>query len=73
MAKVTWTSEALRWLKDIYDYIAEDNPDAAGNVINGIYSKAQILKDFPGIAYRYEHKSGDERKNYQRSGSLRDA
>ncbi len=40
MAKIIWTSEAERWLRVIYDYIAEDNPDAATQVINGIYSKA---------------------------------
>ena len=59
MAKLNWTSESERWLKDIYDYIAADNPVAAGEVINGIYEKAQILSRFPDIGYRYEA-SGDE-------------
>jgi hypothetical protein len=26
MAKINWTYEAECWLKDIYDYIAADNP-----------------------------------------------
>ena len=54
MAKITWTSEAERWLKDIYDYIAADNQGAAARVIAGIYEKAQILAQFPEIGYRYD-------------------
>ncbi len=57
MAKITWTSEAERWLKDIYDYIAKDNSIAAANVINGIYTKAQILLEQPEMGYQYEHES----------------
>lgn len=57
MAKITWTSEAERWLKDIYDYIAKDNQIAAANVINGIYAKVQILLEQPEIGYHYEHES----------------
>lgn len=60
MAKLTWTSEAELWLKDIYDYIANDNPDAAKKVINEIYNKAQVLLEQPEISYRYEHDSGEE-------------
>ncbi len=29
MAEITWTAEAQRWLQDIFDYIAVDNPRAA--------------------------------------------
>ena len=36
MAELVWTREAERWLKDIYDYIALDNPDAARSVVEGI-------------------------------------
>lgn len=60
MAKITWTSEAERWLKDIYDYIAEDNKIAAASVINGIYKKAQVLLDHPEAGYKYGHESGEE-------------
>jgi plasmid stabilization system protein ParE len=31
MAEITWTAEAQRWLKDIYLYIAQDNPEAAAS------------------------------------------
>jgi len=40
MAEINWTAEAERWLRDIYDYIIQDKPDAAANVVSGIYAKA---------------------------------
>jgi plasmid stabilization system protein ParE len=54
MARINWTSEAERWLKDIYDYIAADNPAAAARVIDGIYEKAQVLLQFPAAGHLYE-------------------
>jgi plasmid stabilization system protein ParE len=54
MARINWTSEAERWLKDIYDYIAADNPAAAARVVDGIYEKAQILAQFPAAGHLYE-------------------
>jgi plasmid stabilization system protein ParE len=53
MAKIRWTAEAEKWLRDIHDYIAQDNPPAAQRVITAIYEKAQLLKDFPEIGYKY--------------------
>ena len=53
MAEITWTAEAERWLKDIYDYIAQDNPGAATTVIEGIYQRAQTLAAFPEIGHKY--------------------
>jgi plasmid stabilization system protein ParE len=47
MVKIRWTDESEKWLKDIHDYIARDKPQAARNVVTGIYEKAQILCDFP--------------------------
>lgn len=35
MAEIRWTEEARRWLRDIHDYIAADNPDAARKVVSG--------------------------------------
>ena len=52
MAKIRWTSEAEKWLREIYDYIAQDNENAAQRVITRIYKKVQILKDFPEIGYK---------------------
>ncbi len=53
MAKINWTNEAEKWLRDIYDYIVQDNPVAAESVITGIYRKAQTLADFPQLGYKY--------------------
>ena len=47
MARITWTDEAQGWLRDIYDYIAADNPQAAAETVDGIYERAQALTDFP--------------------------
>lgn len=60
MAKISWTSEAERWMKDIYDFIAVDNPGAAARVITGIYEKAQLLTQFPEIGYRYDKYQNDD-------------
>lgn len=56
MAEIRWTEEALRWLRDIYDYIASDNTEAARKVIASIYDKVQTLRRFPelGSTYRLE-------------------
>jgi len=53
MAEITWTEEAQRWLEDIFEYIAADNPAAAGRTVQGIYERAQILTTFPEIGHRY--------------------
>ncbi len=54
MAEIRWTVEAERWLKDIYDYISQDDPAAANRVIFGIYEKAQVLQNFQEIGYKYK-------------------
>lgn len=54
MAEINWTQEAQSWLKDIYDYIAADNPEAAARTVEGIFEKAQLLKQHPELGYRYE-------------------
>ena len=46
MAEITWTDEALRWLEDIYGYIAADDPRAAARTVQGIYDRAQDLARF---------------------------
>ena len=53
MAEITWTAEAQRWLEDIYEYIAADNPQAAVQTVYGIYERTQVLVNFPEIGYRY--------------------
>ena len=54
MAEITWTQEAQTWLKDIFDYIAADNLDAAAKTVGGIYQRAQLLKQHPEVGYRFE-------------------
>lgn len=59
MAKtINWTREAELWLRDIYDYLSQDNPPAAANVVNGIYQRAQVLVPQPDIGHRYEGAPG---------------
>ncbi len=53
MGTITWTNEAQRWLEDIFEYIAVDDRNAASQVVNNIYERAQVLKDHPEIGYRY--------------------
>jgi toxin ParE1/3/4 len=53
MAEIAWTEEAQRWLEDIFEYIAADNPAAAARTVQGIYDRAQVLKTFPEIGHRY--------------------
>ncbi len=60
MAKIIWTSESERWLKDIFDFISEDNQEAAIKVVDGIYNKAQVLLEHPKIGYIYEHEVDEE-------------
>ena len=54
MAEINWTIEAERWLQDIHDYIAATNPRAAARVVEGIYEKVQLLRQFPELGYRYD-------------------
>jgi len=54
VAKLVWTEEALRWLEDIFEYIAQDNPDAAARTVQGIYDRAQALIELPEMGHRYE-------------------
>lgn len=60
MAEIVWTEEASRWLSDIHDYIAGDNPTAAQRVVSGIYEKAQLLKQFPEMGHSYRQERDGE-------------
>lgn len=54
MAKLVWTRESERWLEDIFEYIALDDPDAAEAVVTGIYDRTQTLLQFPKSGYKHE-------------------
>ncbi|MBI4721900.1 MAG: type II toxin-antitoxin system RelE/ParE family toxin [Candidatus Stahlbacteria bacterium] len=58
MAKLNWTAEAEQWLRDIHDYIAQDDPGAAMRTVQSIYDKVQMLQKFPELGYRY-HRQPD--------------
>lgn len=53
MAEIAWTEEAQRWLEDIFEHIAADNPHAAARTVQGIYHRTQDLAKFPEIGHRY--------------------
>jgi toxin ParE1/3/4 len=55
MAKTTivWTDEALRWLREIRDYVADRNPTAADKIVDGIYQKVQLLATHPEAGFAY--------------------
>ena len=53
MAGIRWSHEAAQLREEIYEYIAQDNPVAAGKVVSGIYEKTQFLRDFPETDYKY--------------------
>jgi plasmid stabilization system protein ParE len=55
MGQINWTAEAENWLISIYDYIAENNPEAAFSTIQAIYNKVQTLTTFPEMGHRYQH------------------
>ena len=60
MAEINWTRESEVWLRDIYDYIALDDADAAARTIASIYRKAQLLKNHPRLGHRYEPEQSRE-------------
>jgi len=60
MVNINWTDEASFWLKDINDYIAQENPKIAKKVVNEIFTKTQILSSFPKLGYPYEDNTNNE-------------
>jgi plasmid stabilization system protein ParE len=57
LAEINWTQEAEAWLRDIYDYIVVDNPEAAARTLEGIFERSQLLTQYPEAGYRYETQS----------------
>jgi toxin ParE1/3/4 len=54
VGEVRWTLEAARWLHEIHDYIAQDNPEAALRTVRGIHRLAESLVSFPECGYLYQ-------------------
>lgn len=53
MAKVEWTAEAEERLRRIYDYVAQDKPEAALRLVEALYRRAEVLREFPESGHRY--------------------
>jgi toxin ParE1/3/4 len=60
VVEINWTREAQVWLRDIYNYIALENRDAATRTVSGLFQKAQLLKRHPKLGYRYEAEESRE-------------
>ena len=56
MAEIRWTEEAFLWLQDIHSHISNDSQNIANKVVDEIFEKTQILKDFPKVGYKYENR-----------------
>jgi len=53
MAKIVRTEESRWWLSEIRAHIAKDSVAAADRTVEGIYEKAQLLKNFPELGFQY--------------------
>jgi toxin ParE1/3/4 len=60
LAEINWTHESEVWLRDIFDYIAADNPTAAAETVFKIFEKAQLLRNHPRLGQRYEAEGSRE-------------
>jgi len=49
--RVKWLRKALQNLQQAYDYIAEDDPDAAAKVILKMQAGVNQLEEFPMLGY----------------------
>ena len=47
--KIVWSEPARQDLRDIFSYIAEDNPKAARTLLNEIKERAVLLQDNPSL------------------------
>jgi toxin ParE1/3/4 len=47
--KIRWTEKAASDIEGIYDFISQNNPDAALNVVLGLYDSIAQLRTFPGL------------------------
>jgi len=57
MAEIRWTEEAFNWLREIYDYIASDDSSKANKVVQSIFDRTQILRQFSEIGYLYREET----------------
>lgn len=57
MGQINWTAESERWLRYIHDYITNDNSRADTRVVDAIYERVQILRQFRELGYKYGRNS----------------
>ena len=55
--RIRWLKKAAMDLEDLYEYIASDNPNAAGKEVEKVVEYVELLKDNPamGRAGRVPH------------------
>lgn len=61
---VRWDKEAIKSLKDVYDYIKKDSPNQAKRVKNTLLKLAKSLNDFPE-KYSRELYLSEEPENFR--------
>lgn len=54
MARVLQTPRSRRDLLDIWSFVAEDSPEAADRLLEGIDQKCKLLAQFPEMGRRRE-------------------
>lgn len=47
MARIIWTDPAVEQLDEIAEYIAIDNPSAAGELVQRVFESVERLEEFP--------------------------
>ena len=59
MAQVVWSRRAERCVREIRNYIAQHNPQAADHLVDAIHRKVTLLEDVPGVGYLLDHERWD--------------
>lgn len=54
MGQINWNAEAQLCVDEIFQYIAEDNPQAALRTIRDIRQRVLPLAEFPNMGRRYQ-------------------
>jgi plasmid stabilization system protein ParE len=54
--EIVWLDQAKDDLREILDFIANENPTAAANYVAGIAEACKKLADFPEFGLRYNSK-----------------
>ena len=55
MAKLTWTSEAVTSIRDLYQSIARDRPETALRTMESIFNKVDSLVEYPDLGQPYNY------------------